>query len=125
MSRVTRNVALETEARREIFHKVFMAEVFFHQHKFTLGMLEQIDPALHEAVTDQYDMFYDAYVFGEEQECILHGEAMVRGWAKAILRLEDVVIGKAVELFPGARVVRIVEKPRPWEADDELTPDVD
>lgn len=120
-----RKVVPETEVRREIFHKVFMAEVFFHEHKFTLGMLQQIDPALHEAVMDQYDMFYDAYLFGEEQECILHGEAMVRGWVKAIQRMEEVVIGKAVQLFPGARVVRVVEKPRRWDASDEFTPDVD
>lgn len=100
---------MRSEAKTQIFDKLFKIQVVFYD-RWTMGMLAQVEPLLYEALEDQEFMFYDAFANGSDDDCVVHGEALYRGFEFAIYRMEDAEIGNAVALFPGSRIVRVVRK---------------
>lgn len=64
------------------------AEAF--EGRWTMSALERIDSDLHEAVVDQQRMFNAALVIGSKHDVREHAEAMVRGYAAAVRRMEAV-----------------------------------
>ena len=67
--------------------------------RWDLDDLKQIDPELHEALLDQESMLAE------------HQAAMQRGWAAALKRMEDEEIARARQVFSGATVTSVREKP--------------
>lgn len=56
--------------------------------RWTFSALQRVDNDLHEAVVDQQRMFNAALVTGSKRDVREHAEAMVRGYAAAVRRME-------------------------------------
>lgn len=63
------------------------AESAFHS-RWRLSTLQRIAPELHEAVTEQQELYGSACVIGTDAEAKMQSEAMVRGWAAACREME-------------------------------------
>lgn len=59
------------------------------ESRWTLRALRRVDAELYEAVCDQRSLFHEALITGEDAAVREHGEAMCRGWAAAVRRLEE------------------------------------
>jgi len=67
--------------------------------RWDLDDLKQIDPELHEALLDQASMLAE------------HEATMLRGWQAALRRMEEAEIEQVEQVFPGATVTSVREKP--------------
>jgi len=76
-----------------------MNEKELFMSRWDLDDLKQIDPELHEALLDQESMLAE------------HHAAMLRGWAAALKRMENNEMERARQVFPGATVTSVREKP--------------
>ena len=76
-----------------------MNEKELFMSRWDLDDLKQIDPELHEALLDQESMLAE------------HQAAMLRGWAAALKRMENNEMERARQVFPGATVTSVREKP--------------
>lgn len=63
------------------------AEAAFHS-RWRLSSLKRVDAGLHDALTDQQELYGSALVMGADAEARLQSEAMVRGWAAACRAME-------------------------------------
>lgn len=63
------------------------AEAAFHS-RWRMSSLKRIDADLHEAVTEQQELYGSACVIGTDAEARLQSEAMVRGWNAACRAME-------------------------------------
>jgi hypothetical protein len=59
------------------------------ESRWTMRALKRVDNDLYEAVEEQRQLFHEAILKGEDEEIKEHGEAMCRGWAAAITRMEE------------------------------------
>jgi hypothetical protein len=78
--------------------------------RWRLGTLARIDADLHQALSEQIDLFNAALVTGTDAEAREHAEAMVRGWRAACAALEAPLIPDdaylmGFDLNTGTRVV--------------------
>lgn len=60
-----------------------------YESRWTMRALKRVDAELCEAVEDQQSMFHESLITGEDQQIMEHGEAMCRGWAAAVTRMEQ------------------------------------
>lgn len=79
--------SIATSVRERMLQKTNNAAAMF-ETRWTMDALYRVAPDLPEAIEDQRSMFYEILVTGEDREIIEHGEAMCRGWAKAIETME-------------------------------------
>jgi hypothetical protein len=56
--------------------------------RWSLEALRRVDAELHARVVEQRDLAAEAFVVGEDEEFLAHGEAMCRGWLAAVERME-------------------------------------
>lgn len=59
------------------------------ESRWTMRALRRVDAELCQAVEEQRSLFAEALLVGGEVEVVEHGEAMCRGWAVAVRRLEE------------------------------------
>jgi hypothetical protein len=71
--------------------------------------LQALDPALFDDLAEQQRIFHEVQEGDDEEQILLHGAAMIRGWEIALRRMEEAEIGRAKAVFPDA-VIRIREK---------------
>lgn len=77
--------------------------------RWTQASLRRLDPELAEALHDQINLFGEACVTGTEPEIAEHGEAMVRGYGKAVeamqnAHIEDDAYMLGTDLTTGTKV---------------------
>lgn len=60
-----------------------------YEARWTLRALRRVDAELCDAIEEQRSMFHEALITGEDEDIIEQGEAMCRGWAAAIRRMEQ------------------------------------
>jgi len=82
---MSRNVSEKVVA--DCLALVAPAEAAFHS-RWRLSSLKRVDADLHEAITDQIELFGSACVMGDNAEARLQSEAMVRGWNAACKAME-------------------------------------
>lgn len=107
---VKRNALEQLQSTTEIF-----------QARWGFETLRGVDEDLYEALADQRDMLTEACgPTGHLTECIEHRDAMRRGWAAANQVMEEALIGKVVEIFPGAKAISVRHKEdNPFALTDE------
>jgi hypothetical protein len=59
--------------------------------RWSLEALRRVDAELHDRVVEQRDLAAEAFVTGEDEEFLQHGEAMCRGWLAAVECMEAAV----------------------------------
>lgn len=59
------------------------------ESRWTMRALRRVDPDLCQAVDEQRALFHEAILTGEDDAIREHGDAMCRGWAAAVLRMEQ------------------------------------
>lgn len=74
-------------AQAEALALVSPAEASFHS-RWRLSSLKRVDADLHEALTEQQELFHAAMIVGDKSELRAQSEAMVRGWAAACRAME-------------------------------------
>lgn len=72
----------------EMHDRVNAAAATF-ESRWTMRALQRVDAELAQAVEDQNQLFAESLIIGDEKDIIDHGEAMVRGWAIAVSRMES------------------------------------
>ncbi|MFC0302761.1 hypothetical protein ACFSTI_25055 [Rhizorhabdus histidinilytica] len=63
------------------------AEQAYHS-RWRLSSLKRVDADLHEALTEQIELYHAAFTIGASDELRVQSEAMVRGWAAACKAME-------------------------------------
>ena len=61
--------------------------------RWTSASLRRLDPDLAEALHDQVNIFTESCITGTAQEIETHGEATVKGYAKAVEAMQNADIG--------------------------------
>lgn len=79
--------SIAASVRERMLQKANAAAASF-ETRWTMDALYRAAPDLHEAIEDQQRMFYESLVTGDDKEIHAHGEAMCRGWEKAIETME-------------------------------------
>ena len=101
--------ALDIVKRNTLDQLQRTTEIF--ETRWGFEKLRQIDEDLYEALADQKDMLTEACGdMGQLAECIEHGHAMQRGWARANAVMEAAEVGSVVAQFPGAKVTLVRPK---------------
>jgi hypothetical protein len=59
------------------------------ESRWTMHALQRVDADLHQAVEEQQQLFHVMLLLGDEKQIKEHGEAMCRGWAAAVARMEQ------------------------------------
>lgn len=70
-----------------MLHKQCEAAALY-ESRWTVRALRRVDAELCDAIEDQLSMFHESLFRGTDKEITNHGEAMCRGWAAAIARME-------------------------------------
>jgi hypothetical protein len=88
--------------------QVSQAALLF-EARWTQASLRRLNPELAEALHDQVNLFVEACVTGTAQEIEMHGEATVRGYAKAVeamqnAHIEDDAYQLGIDLITGTKV---------------------
>lgn len=60
-----------------------------YRSRWRLSTLKRVDADLHQALTEQIDLYNTALVTGSYAEARLQADAMVRGWRAACAKLES------------------------------------
>lgn len=79
--------SIAASVRERMLQKVNKAAAMY-ETRWTMDALYRAAPDLHEAIEDQQSMFHEILVTGDDNEIAEHGDAMCRGWAKAIETME-------------------------------------
>lgn len=60
-----------------------------YRSRWRLSTLQRVNADLHQALSEQIDLYNQALVTGSDKECRVQSEAMVRGWRAACAALES------------------------------------
>ena len=95
---------LALEWREQVSQAALMFEA-----RWTQASLRRLDPDLAEALHDQVNIFHKACVTGTASEIEIHGEATIKGYAKAVeamqnAHIEDDAYQLGTDLITGTKV---------------------
>jgi len=57
--------------------------------RWRLSTLKRVNADLHQALSEQIDLYNQALITGSDKDCRIQSEAMVRGWRAACAALES------------------------------------
>ena len=80
--------AIASSVRERMLRKQSEAAALY-EARWTLRALRRVDAELCDAIEEQQSMFHESLIIGEDEDIIEQGEAMCRGWAAAIQRMEQ------------------------------------
>jgi hypothetical protein len=72
-----------------------------------MNLLKRIHSNLHADLIKQLDLLREALLGDDDEEVWRQGDAMMRGWQQAL-------VVRVQELWPGAEIVAVRDKVRPW-----------
>ena len=72
-----------------------------------MNLLKRIHSNLHADLIKQLDLLREALLGDDDEEVWRQGDAMMRGWQQAL-------VARVQELWPGAEIVAVRDKVRPW-----------
>lgn len=88
---MTARAVAEQRPRRSLAEQMLASEsaaAAVFESRWTMRALRRVDAELCQAVDEQRQLFHEAILTGEDDQIREHGEAMCRGWAAAVRRME-------------------------------------
>lgn len=83
--------------------------------RWRLSTLKRVNADLHQALSEQIDLYNQALITGSDKDCRIQSEAMVRGWRAACAALESPLLPDdsyqvGIDYNTGTRVVIAEQK---------------